>query len=125
MSTLVVVGPVFQGNVCIHIIERCIAVVQGRCVEVLPSSVSISVAFVPRIPAPVTVTVARSPAAQVPAQLRLWPPIVAASLGGGPVSAAARVDGVLVMRVAASAGSSLMVLHLLALLGPAVSQIQA
>ena len=123
MSTLVVVGPVFQGNVCIHIIERCIAVVQGRCVEVLPSSVSISVAFVPRIPAPVTV--ARSPAAQVPAQLRLWPPIVAASLGGGPVSAAARVDGDLVLRVAASAGSSLMVLHLLALLGPAVSQIQA
>ena len=123
MSTLVVVGPVFQGNVCIHIIERCIAVVQGRCVEVLPSSVSISVAFVPRIPAPVTV--ARSPAAQVPAQLRLWPPIVAASLGGGPVSAAARVDGVLVLRVAAPAGSSLMVLHLLALLGPAVSQIQA
>ena len=123
MSTLVVVGPVFQGNVCIHIIERCIAVVQGRCVEVLPSSVSISVAFVRRIPAPVTV--ARSPAAQVPAQLRLWPPIVAASLGGGPVSAAARVDGVPVLRVAASAGSSLMVLHLLALLGPAVSQVQA
>ena len=105
------------------IIERCIAVVQGRSVEVLPSSVSISVALVPRIPAPVTV--ARSPEAQVPAQLRLWPPVVAASLGGGPVSAAARVEGVLVLQMVASAGSSLMVLHLLALLGPAVSQIQA